>query len=402
MSSRNPLNPHPTLNQSHNTGGIGSSNQEVFCQRGCGIVQSVFGNITHTLRSGSYDGSEDGTGRGTPIIGVYRMTALGEYADDETASTIKARDYKDATDLAVIPVYAFKSGQGSRAGGIGWAEEQSPTLTSVSSGTNLVPVIAFSVKDYGQDASVDISPTLRAGNSSGTNSNGGSPPAITYRVYPCDPSLVVYPILEPGREGRRMLDASCGIGIGSETDPMCTIQSQAHHGVSLAFAHILSGEVRLQLGDGQTIGPLSVGGGKPGQSYPAIACVGFDVLGTTASEVAKEVDVHTPLRARVPGKIENSTVTMISNGMAVRRLTPVECERLQGFPDNFTLIPMNKRKKITADEFAYLRHHYPDITAEEAYRRAADGPRYKAIGNSMAVPVMRWIGERILLAITGD
>lgn len=54
----------------------------------------------------------------------------------------------------------------------------------------------------------------------------------------------------------------------------------------------------------------------------------------------------------------------------VRRLTPRECERLQGFPDDYTLIPY--RGKF-----------------------AADGPRYKALGNSMAVPVMRWIGERI-------
>jgi DNA (cytosine-5)-methyltransferase 1 len=55
---------------------------------------------------------------------------------------------------------------------------------------------------------------------------------------------------------------------------------------------------------------------------------------------------------------------------AVRRLTPVECERLQGFPENYTLIPVGKKF-------------------------AADGPRYKALGNSMAVPVMRWIGQRI-------
>jgi DNA (cytosine-5)-methyltransferase 1 len=54
-------------------------------------------------------------------------------------------------------------------------------------------------------------------------------------------------------------------------------------------------------------------------------------------------------------------------GMAVRRLTPQECERLQGFPDDYTLLP----------------------------GKTADGPRYKALGNSMAVPVMRWIGERI-------
>lgn len=63
----------------------------------------------------------------------------------------------------------------------------------------------------------------------------------------------------------------------------------------------------------------------------------------------------------------------IRRSMQVRRLTPRECERLQGFPDDYTLIPFTHGKP------------------------AADGPRYKALGNSMAVPVMRWIGERIQL-----
>jgi DNA (cytosine-5)-methyltransferase 1 len=62
-------------------------------------------------------------------------------------------------------------------------------------------------------------------------------------------------------------------------------------------------------------------------------------------------------------------------GSAVRRLTPRECERLQGFPDDYTLI-------------------------QHRGKPAADGPRYKALGNSMAVPVMRWIGERIQMVET--
>jgi DNA (cytosine-5)-methyltransferase 1 len=62
----------------------------------------------------------------------------------------------------------------------------------------------------------------------------------------------------------------------------------------------------------------------------------------------------------------------VATPMAVRRLTPRECERLQGFPDDFTAIEYRKKP-------------------------AADGPRYRALGNSMAVPVMRWIGERIAL-----
>jgi DNA (cytosine-5)-methyltransferase 1 len=63
----------------------------------------------------------------------------------------------------------------------------------------------------------------------------------------------------------------------------------------------------------------------------------------------------------------------VMTAMAVRRLTPVECERLQGFPDNWSRISWKGKPE----------------------EDCPDGPRYKACGNSMAVPVMRWIGERI-------
>lgn len=60
-------------------------------------------------------------------------------------------------------------------------------------------------------------------------------------------------------------------------------------------------------------------------------------------------------------------------GLVVRRLTPLECERLQGFPDGYTMIPWKGKPP----------------------ENCPDGPRYRALGNSMAVPVMRWIGEGI-------
>ncbi len=78
------------------------------------------------------------------------------------------------------------------------------------------------------------------------------------------------------------------------------------------------------------------------------------------------IDV-TPALLAQPGMKQTSYAR---TAMQVRRLTPRECERLQGFPDDYTLVP-NRGKP------------------------AADSPRYKALGNSMAVPVMRWIGERI-------
>ena len=83
-------------------------------------------------------------------------------------------------------------------------------------------------------------------------------------------------------------------------------------------------------------------------------------------------------------------------GSAVRRITPRECERLQGFEDDYTLIPYgSNHAKDMREWVSYLRHRLHGLTEDEARRLAADGPRYKALGNSMAVPCMRWIGERL-------
>jgi len=83
----------------------------------------------------------------------------------------------------------------------------------------------------------------------------------------------------------------------------------------------------------------------------------------------------------------------------VRRLTPIECERLQGFPDNHTLVPSGKRRAVSDDDLECLRQYFPNITTDEAFKLASDGHRYKAIGNSMAVPVMRWLGTRVMSEI---
>lgn len=76
------------------------------------------------------------------------------------------------------------------------------------------------------------------------------------------------------------------------------------------------------------------------------------------------------LTTGVGQRYDPETETLISKSDGVRRLTPLECERLQGFPDNYTLV-------------------------EYRTKPATDAPRYKALGNSMAVPVMAWIGSRI-------
>lgn len=100
---------------------------------------------------------------------------------------------------------------------------------------------------------------------------------------------------------------------------------------------------------------------------PAVA---FSIMPMNSGKDFKgrETDVAQPVMAAGPAGGNQGGDYIVQS--AVRRLTPRECERLQGFPDDYTLIPYRKGQ-------------------------AADGPRYKALGNSMAVPVMAWIGRRI-------
>ena len=122
-----------------------------------------------------------------------------------------------------------------------------------------------------------------------------------------------------------------GVGIGAPGDPAHTVTSAFVHGVAqatvaVAFAQNQRNEVRL-----------------------------MEVAGALAAELGAKQQ------------------TYLHHAMQVRRLTPVECERLQGFPDGYTNIPW--RKKPASE--------------------CPDGPRYKALGNSWAVPVVAWIGKRI-------
>lgn len=114
---------------------------------------------------------------------------------------------------------------------------------------------------------------------------------------------------------------------------------------------------------------------QDGSSYSINAMHGHDIhaiaVGTDCYNGAVTGDVAATMGT--PGNSVNASGPTVMSAMTVRRLTPRECERLQGFPDDYTLIPW--RKKPAAD--------------------CPDGPRYKALGNSMATNCMAWIGERI-------
>ena len=187
-------------------------------------------------------------------------------------------------------------------------------------------------------------------------------------------------------------------GSGISEDVSFTLTKGDRHGV--AFAENSRVEVRYEGGDGERTGALSTGGGKPGQGVPMVlqpkgvfqdsqfGVQQYDSAGTLRSgRIPEHQMVLQPIDFRnlryhegeVAGTMQSKSTggyslnyeTGIQQNMAVRRLTPIECERLQKFPDNYTNISWRKQPE------------------------SPDGPRYKALGNSMAVPVMRWIGERI-------
>ena len=102
--------------------------------------------------------------------------------------------------------------------------------------------------------------------------------------------------------------------------------------------------------------------------------VAFTLHGSDKTvSTATETELAGSLRTKPPGSIENSSTTVAVSNWAVRRLTVAECEKLQGFEPGYTQV-------------------------EYRGKPAADGPRYRALGNSMAVPVIAWIGRRILEA----
>lgn len=174
---------------------------------------------------------------------------------------------------------------------------------------------------------------------------------------------VVQPIaLAENTIGRQPHNGGNGDGF-TVGGPMYTLNATGVHGVAQPVAF----SSNMSVPDCQTdVSPTLKLGGHGGGNPPAVA----QPVGFTRCDHGGDAVVDGTPTMRCGSNYSAHLAAAIPN-MAVRRLTPVECERLQGFPDNYTNIPWRK-------------------SAE-----SPDGPRYKALGNSMAVPVMAWIGRRI-------
>lgn len=189
--------------------------------------------------------------------------------------------------------------------------------------------VAFSSKDYGADAG-PLSPTLRSAGHDGSHANAGAPPAVAFNWM-----LGGDVRLQPTEEMANALQRS-------QTQAVCFTGDTTH-------------ALKAEGADASEDGT--------GRGTPVVAFL--PLQGGRSMPV-------TPESPTLEAGTGNKSPAVFS-GTVLRRLTPVECERLQGFPDDFTKIQWGRK------------------SAEDC----PDGPRYKALGNSMAVPVMRWIGRRI-------
>lgn len=299
-----------TANTSSNGWGIQEEvTHTLDCAQGVAVAHT-----THTLRGEGFDASEDGTGRGTPLVPVHIPEVAGTMmACKDSGGWSNSADHAAAGYMVPVAAYAFaensrhelrlEGGDGSRTGALstgGGKPGQGVPCVAIAFPANLSAT---------QHASTEnLSPALGAVN----------PTAVAFAI-------------QAGAMRTNPLSGPDGIGV------------QADHAYTL--------EARAEV---QAV---------------AVALRGRE--GGATAELGDEV--QNCLRASSGGGDKPHVLT----AMQVRRLTPTEAERLMGFPDGYTAIPW--RKKPASE--------------------CPDGPRYRALGNSWAVPNVRWIGERIDAAV---
>lgn len=235
-------------------------------------VETFIAGPAHTLRGEGFDASEDGTGRGTPLVPVA-LRGHSDYGDGLPCLRAEGGDAGGGSEALI----AFDTTQITSKANRSNPKAGDP-CHPLAAGAH-APTIAFSCKDHGADAADELAPTLRAMGHGESHANAGGQVAVAF-----------------------------------------AIQERA-------------------VSENPNAGPDGIG---------------------VAADIAYTLEARTQVQA-------------VSSGWAVRRLTPAECARLQGFPD----------------------HHSRIAWRGKPAEACPDGPQYKTYGNSMAVNVMRWLGERL-------
>ena len=260
--------------------------------------------------------------------------------------------------------------------------------------------------DACRDVGLDIAPTLRAGNGGGAVNpvvnepvtygipgnwigrkpeNGGNAVEPMNNISPCqtktDRHAVAYAFDSLSSNSMKSPNPNSGcreVDLAKTLDTTDPNPSKNQGGIGILQSQAF-GIQGSMIGRSDTAGPQG-SGVSDDVSFTLTKgdrhAVG--VLGGLHPNAAVDQDIS-PTITQAAG-MGGGHVPVFNQVSMVRRLTPTECERLQGFPDSYTKIPYRNKK---ADD-------------------CPDGPRYAALGNSMAVPVMKWIGERIREVVEGE
>jgi len=330
-------------------------------------------------------------------VHTAQTSANGHGVAEEVAHTL---------DQVQGQAVAFKPGQSEAAGGTFVTEEFAPTIQAQNNGSTAVPAVA-----YPQPKSIGFNWQNGGGYGNANDGLGiteeGTGPLSRSRVPACVTGGQIAVAYGVDTYNQTVSDVSIPLRVGNAKDslPAAMVQPpRCHKACAVAFAPLQGGRSMPVTPESPT---LEAGTGNKAPAVLAFANRTRD--GVKVPEVMKDgvtpaltnpgnggradaVNVLADAPVQVQwasggGKVENPTMQalrtsaehsyqFVRQAMQVRRLTPTECCRLQGFPDDHCDITFRKKP-------------------------AADGPKYRALGNSMAVPCMAWLGYRIQLA-TGN
>lgn len=290
--------------------------------------------IAHSLLGEGYDASEDGSTRGTPLVpfgmGLYADYSVTEdrqppltHAGSSSAVAVPA---EEAVPIELRNALRGGGATGEGTPGTGVGEEGAPAGTL---GTAPLAAVAYRKAQKAHDA--DDCERWEQDDAADTLDAGGQ----TARTA----TAIVTPLQEVNaRTGHSTDDVRAGIGIGEQGDPMFTLQARQQHGIAVGEADL--------------------------EADPAVPVALRGRDGSTMIEVGEEGEPYNALRAGDGGSSRQSLIGQPATA-TVRRLTPLECERLMSWPDEHT---------------------------EPA---GSDSARYRACGNGVVSNITEWIGMRL-------
>jgi site-specific DNA-cytosine methylase len=279
----------------------------------------------------------------------------GAGPNDEVFPTLLCRAGRGADDqrpCVAYPIDTQNMTEGHSSGGLGFGQDGDQSFTVTKGHSHAV---AFAQNQLGELRVGEVTNTLNTN----SNASGRNTPMVAHGFYSTGD---VAATMTKASGGPAASEPAVLYSFHPTQDPINSDDGTTH----CIGTGSKGGCSTVGVAQSMTVAHANGGGQIPSPPAVAFSCKDHGADAGTVAPTMRAMP-HDGSHANGGGQIA------VAQTMTVRRLTPRECERLQAFPDDYTMIPWRKKP---ADQ-------------------CPDGPRYKALGNSMAVNCMEWIGERI-------